>query len=247
MEYGDKLKKNLIMQNLISLLFKTRAVVNRVLIPSKSYYIFDGKIRTTSPISQKFGFDRGTPIDRYWIESFLTKNKKSIRGRVLEVTDPNYTIKFGSTQVVTSDVIDINPKNKHATIHADLRNLKRKIKDNTYDCIILTHVLGLIDDYESVLKECRRILKYDGTLLFTGSCLGPILPNNEVYWRFTEKSVDYIFKKYFGAKKLTIESYGNALSGQAFWVGMAQEDLSKKELMIKDNRFPCIVSAVVTK
>lgn len=235
------------MSNLTTLLFKIRSVANRILLPSSSYYIFDGKIRTTSPISERFGFDRGTPIDRFWIENFLEENKAYIRGRVLEVTDSKYTHKYGQNRVRVSDVVDINLKNKKANIHGDLRDLKNIIKDNTYDCIILTHVLGLIDDYAAVLSECRRILKHDGTLLFTGSCLGPILARNEVYWRFTNNSVNYIFTKYFKPKDLIIKSYGNALAGQAFWVGMAQEDLQPSELAYQDPRFPCIVSAIVIK
>ncbi|MGB2696377.1 MAG: class I SAM-dependent methyltransferase, partial [Candidatus Zixiibacteriota bacterium] len=49
-----------------------------------------------SPISRQFGFDRGKPIDRYYIENFLNENKHFIRGRVLEIGDNSYTKKYGS-------------------------------------------------------------------------------------------------------------------------------------------------------
>ena len=39
------------------------------------------------PISNVFGFDRGQPIDRYYVENFLSENASLIRGVVLEVAD----------------------------------------------------------------------------------------------------------------------------------------------------------------
>lgn len=227
----------MIMYNLLSTI---RAKINRTLRPPGRYYLIN---RSLKPLSTKFGFDRGKPIDRYWIEKFLSDNTKYIKGRVLEITDNKYTKKFGKGKVDYSDILDINVKNKKANIIGDLRNLKNKIESDTYDCIILTHVLGLIDEYQSVISECRRILKPNGVLLYTGSCLGPVL-GEKVYWRFTPNSVKLIFKKYLKPKKLVIKSYGNVLVGQSFWVGMSQEDLTLKELEYNDKRFPCIVTAV---
>ena len=34
-----------------------------------------GDLRRLSPISRHFGFDRGTPIDRYYIEGFLAETQ----------------------------------------------------------------------------------------------------------------------------------------------------------------------------
>src|SRR3972149_8901614 len=144
---------------------KIRALIMRLFRPAGLYWLARPSAK---PLSHKFGFDRGNPIDRYWIEKFLTANKKLITGRCLEVTDSFYTIKFG-LKVTKSDVLDINPKNKLATIHGDLKHLTT-VKSNTYDCLILTHVLGLIDDVQAAACECHRILKPGGVLLFTSSC-----------------------------------------------------------------------------
>jgi hypothetical protein len=34
------------------------------------------------PISRAFGYDRGTPIDRYYLDRFLDEHNGDIRGRV---------------------------------------------------------------------------------------------------------------------------------------------------------------------
>ena len=44
-----------------------------------------GDLRRLTPISKDWGYDRGKPIDRYYIERFLSLYKEDIRGRVLEV------------------------------------------------------------------------------------------------------------------------------------------------------------------
>ncbi len=226
-------------------IYKIRSTITKK-IKSKSRYFLATK--NLSPLSRKFGFDRGTPIDRFWIESFLNENKRLIKGKCLEITNDFYTKKFGLSKVKTSDVLDINIKNKKANIHADLKNLKNKIKDNTYDCIILTHTLGLIDEYEKALIEIKRILKPGGALLLTSSCFSPIYvsgPKN--YWRFTPDGAKIIFRKIFKERKVKVKSFGNVLTGQCFWVGMSQEELSLDELEYNDPEFPCIVGVVAKK
>lgn len=220
-----------------------RAVVMKSIKPNSKYFL---ATRRLQPLSNKFGYDRGKPIDRYYIEKFLEENKKYISGRCLEIVDNAYTVKFGGKKVTKSDVLDNNPKNFEADIHGDLKNLTM-VKENTYDCIILTQVLGLIDNYEAAVRECKRILKPGGAIIFTSGCFSPTFDINQNYWRFTSASVKYIFGKFFNKNKLFVKTYGNVLVGQCFWVGLAQEELSKKELEYNDPRYPCIVVARAIK
>ena len=44
-----------------------------------------------APVSRTFGFDRGKPIDRWYIERFLAEHAADVRGRVLEVAESTYT------------------------------------------------------------------------------------------------------------------------------------------------------------
>ena len=67
-----------------------------------------GDLRRLHPISPNFGYDRGKPVDRRYIESFLSDNAGHIKGRVLEVADNAYTMRYGGARVVSSDVLDID-------------------------------------------------------------------------------------------------------------------------------------------
>ena len=57
------------------------------------------------PVSRTFGFERGKPIDRWYIERFLAAHAGDVRGRVLEVAEPTYTQWYGGGEVTSSDVL----------------------------------------------------------------------------------------------------------------------------------------------
>ena len=54
-----------------------------------------GDLRRVTPIDPNWGFERGTPIDRVYVEQFVSANAADIRGRVLEIAAPDYTTRFG--------------------------------------------------------------------------------------------------------------------------------------------------------
>ncbi|PAF43791.1 hypothetical protein [Helicobacter sp. 11S03491-1] len=52
-------------------------------------------LRSTKPVSKIFGLDRGTPIDRFYTDIFLSKHTSCIRGIVCEIAESTYTIRWG--------------------------------------------------------------------------------------------------------------------------------------------------------
>lgn len=216
------------------------------LIKPKFFYLLccHGK-----PISSVYGMDRGKPIDRHYIENFLDTNKSHVYGKCLEILNCDYTIRYGGKSVNVVDVLDIDLNNDRANIKGDLRKLT-KIEDETYDCIILTQVLHFIDDYESAIAECHRILKTGGVLLVTLPSLSRIdcvAGLERDFWRFTEASARYIFEKFFKGSSLEVISWGNSFAGFAFWVGLSCEDVGVRKLSRTDKNFPCLISVKAIK
>lgn len=233
---------------LIRIARPVRARVMQIIKPKRGYFLADNPVRSLQPISFKQGFDRGTPIDRYYIDQFLRKNADDIRGACLEIHDNDYTMAYGKERVTRSDVLDVKTNNKLANIYGDLKKLDI-VKDGTYDCFILTHTLGLIDDYDAAIREMWRILKPGGVLLFVATVNGSIDATSPTkdFWRFTPASTEYVFGKYFGTKNLAIQTYGNVLSGQCHWVGLAAEELTKDELDYHDPHYPIIIAMRAVK
>jgi hypothetical protein len=79
-----------------------------------------GSLRRTAPFSRDWGYDRGTPIDRVYIERFLADHADDVRGACLEVMNADYSVRFGGARVTRQDILDVNPANMLATIVADL-------------------------------------------------------------------------------------------------------------------------------
>ena len=215
----------------------TRARIMRLLYPTNSYWF---AIKSVTPLSRKFGLDRGTPIDRYYIDKFIQNNQKDIKGVCLEIGDDRYISKYGKF-VTCTDVLDVVKREK-VTILGDLRNIPH-VPSDTYNCIILTQVLGMIDDLDSTISELYRILKKGGVLLITTSALSPCIDYELSFWRFTVASLKYLLLKKFDKRKVTVSSFGNALTSQVFYVGGVQEDLEKGQLDYSDKYFPTIIAA----
>jgi SAM-dependent methyltransferase len=206
-----------------------------------------GTIRRTTPLSDVWGRERGTPIDRYYIEQFLEQQRHDIRGRVLEVMNSDYTRRFGKG-VERSDVLDIDPGNPAATLVADLAAAET-VPSDSFDCFILTQTLQFVFDVQAALRHAHRILQPGGTLLCTVpavSRIGRRYLENE-YWRFTAASCSRLFHEAYGDGAVTVQTRGNVLSSVAFLMGMAYEELSARELDSNDMFFPVIVTVRAMK
>lgn len=207
-----------------------------------------GTLRRTTPLSDGWGYDRGTPIDRYYIERFLDDCSADIHGHVLEVHDANYTRRFGAA-VATSDVLDIDEANPKATIIADLAAADN-VSAEQFDCFILTQTLHLIYDVQAAIDHAHRILRPGGVLLVTAPAVSKIVEEYDSqndFWRFTAASCSSLFGDVFGVEQVDVRSYGNVLTAIAFLAGMAWEELKQEELDEHDERFPVIVAVRAVK
>jgi SAM-dependent methyltransferase len=213
-------------------------------LPPESGNIGPSDLRRTSPVSLDWGFERGLPIDRRYIEEFMARHAGDIRGRVLEIQEPVYTERFGGSSVQTGDVLDVSPANPGATIVADLRAAPN-IPDASYDCLIVTQTLHVIDDVGAAVAECERILKPGGVLLATFPSASRVCleygPDGD-FWRVTEAAVRRLATEAFPSEQVTVRSRGNVLSSSAFLYGVASQELSDAELDVDDPFFPTVVT-----
>src|SRR5262249_16316312 len=158
----------------------------------------------------------------HYIEGFLERHASDIRGAVLEVQEPDYTHRFGGDRVTRSDVVDLDASNPRATVLSDLRSASN-IPSSTYDCIVLTPKLHVIDRMSAVVSECARILKPGGVLLATLPCASRVCleyGHDGDFWRVTEAGARRLFSQAFPTESLEVTSYGNVLVNAAFLYGL---------------------------
>ena len=209
-----------------------------------------GGLSGTQPISERWGCDRGQPVDRAYIRRFLALHKNDIRGYVLEIGDNSYTLQFGEKRVAKSVIADVNVDNPKAAIIADLAEAPQ-IPDETFDCVILTQVLQYIVDVESALRTVWRTLKPGGVALITvpGISQANTEPSEFARWTwlFYPKGFRSLIEKSFDSRTLSIQSFGNVKTAISFLAGLAEEDLSSDDYRHDDPRYPVIIAVRVVK
>lgn len=199
------------------------------------------------PLSRVFGHDRGWPIDRCYIESFLERHAAQIRGAVLEIGEPTYTRRFGGSRVTRSEVLHVEP-GAAASVTGDLTDCPQ-IPDASLDCVILTQTLPFIFDARAALATCRRILRPGGSLLVTVPGISQRSAFDAArwgdYWRFTPQSVERLLRDAFG--NASVETFGNVRSATALLEGRTADELSEVERDHVDPDYPVIIGAVAVR
>lgn len=192
-----------------------------------------GSLRRRKPFDRNYGYGRGRPIDRYYIERFLARHAEDIRGSVLEIGDATYTRMFGGSAVTSVDVLDVSPDNPEATIVADLATAT-DIPSNRFDCVILVETLQLIFDVQAALRTLDRVLKPGGVLIATFPGISQYTRKDAAawtyYWGFTSQSARRLFEEAFPDAVIEIRTFGNVLASSAFLFGLCDRDLRRPEL-----------------
>ena len=206
-----------------------------------------GNLRRRRPFTDNFGFARGTPVDRRYIEDFLAAHRADIRGDVLEVGRALYTHRFGAPGV-RSHVVDVDPANPTATIVGDLQ-APGVLGAEAFDCIVLTQTLQYFDDPPVGLATVVAALRPGGVLLLTAPSLSPV--DSESYlrerWRFTPAGVRDVVSRAAPGASIEVTAHGNLVVATAFVQGLAAEDLRPDELDVTDERFAVVVTARVQR
>lgn len=213
-------------------------------------YLRFGSFSELSAINNGWGFERGMPIDRYYIEAFLEASKDKIQGSVLSIGDDYYSRKFGDKNVTNNDVLHIN-STEEATIVGDLSDCPHVASD-TFDCFLLIETLQLIYDFKSAIANSHRILKPGGTVLATFPGISPLKDEDWTdtwFWNFTSQSAYKIFTEVFSPENVSVTCYGNALTTTSFLHGLSIEDLGRLEskLNFHDPQFELVICVVAVK
>lgn len=227
------------------MLLKLMRYLNR-----KKTVVAFGSLTTVKPVSRVFGLDRGTPVNRYYIETFLAARSDLIRGRVLEVGGSEYTRRFGGNRVQRSEVLHLTPDNPAATIVGDL-TAPATLPADMADCFICTQTFDCIFALPQAVAGAYRLLKPGGTLLATMSGIGQIsrydMDRWGEYWRFTTAAATRLFAPVFG-DGVEVASHGNVLAAMALLQGVSVEELpDPTRLDENDADYQLIVTVVAHK
>ena len=197
------------------------------------------------PVSRTFGFERGKPVDRWYIERFLAEHAADVRGRVLEVAESTYTGWYGGDDVTTSDVLYAAEGNPDATVVGDLTT-GAGIPEAAYDCFICTQTLQFVYDVRAAVAGTRALLAPGGVLLATVPGISQISREDMRdwgdWWRFTARSAQRLFGEVYGDDNVEVRQHGNVRAAAAFLYGLAAEDLDASALGAVDPDFHLLMT-----
>ena len=208
-----------------------------------------GDLRRLTPIDPNWGFERGTPIDRVYVERFVGGHAGDIRGRVLEIAAPDYTSRFG-VGVERVDILMAMEGNPEATIVGDLADAPH-IPSDEFDCAIVTQTLQFVYDVRAALTTLERILAPGGVLLATIPGLTKISRiEDELFgewWHYTGRSVRRLAEETFPGGTFDVQTYGNVLAASGFLYGLAASDLEPAELNAHDPLYEVVIGLRAVK
>jgi SAM-dependent methyltransferase len=202
------------------------------------------------PVSRTFGFERGKPVDRWYIERFLAAHAADVRGRVLEVAESTYTEWYGGDRVERGEVLHAAPGNPAATIVGDLTT-GDGIPVEAFDCFVMTQTLPFIYGVEDAVRGAHRLLKPGGVVLATVPGMSQVSRADQRdwgdWWRFTSQGARRLFADVFGDDAVEVTAHGNVLAACAFLYGLAAEDLTDAQLAFDDPDYELLTTVRAVK
>lgn len=201
-----------------------------------------GDFNRAEPVSRAFGFDRGTPVDRWYIERFLDRCRGDIRGRVLEVADDAYCRQFGSS-ISQQDILHVDPDFPGATVVGNLAQ-PGVLPEEAFDCLVLTQTLHLIYDMPAAVKQIRQSLTPGGVALLTVPGVSSVDRGewgDSWFWSLTGHSAKRLFGDEFGPENVEVAVHGNVYAATCFLQGLAVEEIDAGLLLQDDPAYPMVI------
>ncbi|GAA2591706.1 methyltransferase domain-containing protein [Streptomyces axinellae] len=200
-----------------------------------------GQLRRLTPICPAFGTSRGTPIDRYYLNRFITEIRDVVQGDVVEIggEDGNKDV-YGFTRASGYRGLDIK-EGPGVSLAGDAAD-PDIIPANSLDSIIAFNVLEHTARPWQVVDNMWQWLRRGGTAYCMVPSAQRLHGAPEDYWR----PLPAALREMFGAwSEQTVHQYGNPLSAIASLMGIAAEELDAVELSTHHPDYPvasCIVA-----
>ena len=192
------------------------------------------------PISRVFGLDRGTSIDRYWIESFLARNASPLPGKALEVGSTRYIRQYFPNCRAHS--LQLRDNGSSECVICDLEVGDPALAD-TFDVFVTTQVFNFIFETRTALRNASQMLKPGGVLLGTVAAITQVSRYDADRWghfySFTTQAWQRLLGEVF--QDVTVESFGNVDTACAFLNGLSAEELPAALLDRHDPDYPVVL------
>jgi len=196
--------------------------------------------RDGEPVSRVFGLDRGSSIDRYWIESFLARQSAPASGKAVEVGGMRYARRFYPN--CTAYSLRLTDDGSPHCVVCDLEKGEPALAE-TFDVLIATQVYNFIFETRAALRHSASLLKPKGALLGSVAAITQVSRYDADRWghfySFTRQAWERLLGEVF--EDVHVESFGNVDVACAFLNGLSIEDIPGELLDQHDADYPVVL------
>ena len=198
-------------------------------------------LRRLFSVDPFFGWSRGAPVDRYYLDRFIERVRPLVGGRCLEVgakksaNDPH---RFAADIYRT---VELTPGEGDYTGDVTVTEM---FEAASWDTIIAFHVLEHCQEPRTIVENFHRWLTPGGRVVVQVPAVQRIHRGPADYVRFQPDGLRHLFR---GFSDVEISTYGNPLAVIAGTMGLSWHELTPEELDIVHTDYPLVTSAIALK
>lgn len=186
-----------------------------------------GDLRRASPFCAEFGFSRGTPIDRYYLNLFVAEICDQLHGDVVEIGGKNHNKNsYGFSRVFRYRGLNLIASPGVELIGDAAQS--QCLPPSSLDGLVAFNVLEHTPRPWQIVNNMRLWLREGGV----ACCMVPnaqrLHKMPEDYWRPLPAALMEMFT---GWSERRLYQYGNPVSTVASLMGIAAEELEEAELI----------------
>lgn len=202
-----------------------------------------GDLKRIAPFCQTFGFLRGKPIDRYYLDKFINEIKQEICGDILEIgatenARESYDLNSDSSYRVMNVCVW-----KGVDIVGDAHDTNN-VEAESFDTILLFNVLEHCYAPWLVLENIHKWLKPGGKCFVSVPSAVRIHHIPQDYWRPLPDAFNWMLRNF---SQWQVFTYGNAMTVVASYYGVSAEELTTEELDSYHSDYPVITCVSAKK
>lgn len=202
-----------------------------------------GDLRRVAPFDPMFGFTRGTPIDRYYLDRFIEHIRPEVRGAVLEIGGSRANReKYRFDAAIEYRAMDVQ-RSPDVDLVGDAHD-RGAIPPGTLDAIVIFNVLEHCARPWIVAENLHAWLRVGGKVFAMVPSVQRVHGRPKDYWRPYPDGMEALFA-HFARSRLFV--YGNPLTSLAATMGIAVEELSTDELDRVNAAYPVATCVVAEK
>ena len=194
------------------------------------------------PFSQRFGLDRGGPVDRYYLQRFVRSIRPVVRGRCLEIGGSlwnNLIYRFDVDEFRTLEL----EQSKVADLVGDAAD-RGVLDPASWDSILAFHMLEHCPNPFAVVSNMWAWLKPNGHACIAVPCAQRVHNYPGDYWRFMPDGLKVLFRDF---SEVDVSTYGNPLTVVSNYLGLSHTELVAEDMDAVHPDYPVLACVVARK